>query len=176
MTTATAALAADIAASMGAGSLHERATAIAVNQPGFLADGTAAKCLARHAGHERYGLTDITADRNVLEILAGILDPTYGLILYREQVVALTLAITGRDGCDRLWARLLWDDLDTVEDHRVPVVHGRVAPWNYDDAARTWDRVVAAAPHVVSAETTYRIAASRLAMDTVAKLWFKKDA
>lgn len=176
MTITTAELAADIAASMGTGSLRERAAAIAVSRPGFLGDGTAAKCLARHTGHERYGLTDITADRDVIEILTKILNPTYGLILYREQIAALTQAITGSDGCGQLWARLLWVDLDTVEDHRDRVVHNRVAPWSYDDAARTWDRVVAAAPYVMSAADTYRLAAKQLADDTVAKLWLGKDA
>ena len=115
VTITTAELAADIAASMGTGSLRERAAAIAVNRPGFLGDGTAAKCLARHTGHERYGLTDITADRRVIEILTKILNPTYGLILYREQVAALTLAITGHEGDDQLWVNLLRSDLDAIE-------------------------------------------------------------
>lgn len=176
MTITTAELAADIAASMGTGSLRERAAAIAVNRPGFLGDGTAAKCLARHTGHERYGITDITAGRDVIEILTKILNPTYGLILYREQIAALTLAITGHTGDDHLWVSLLRSDLDAIEGHRDHVVHHRVAPWSYHDAARTWDRVAAAAPYVVSAADTYRLAAQQLADDTVASLWSGKDA
>jgi DNA polymerase III alpha subunit len=164
-----------LAIELGTGSLDDRAALHVLTRPIPLGNGVAAAYLDRRSGEaatdfERLILAD-KADCHVT--LRKALDPTFGLILYREQILALAESISGFEPGElrRLWlatAKLGGPEADEL---RRIFVSQRSSPWAHDEVARVWDLIVAASPVVVAAGDAYRAASRSMADERVDSLW-----
>jgi hypothetical protein len=161
---------------LSSGTLDDRAAFTVLNRPLALTNGTAASYLERRASdHPRQagspssgGLTPVP------DALQQILHPTFGLLLYREQTLALASAVCAFDSNElrRLWLHTAKLTVGPeADDFGRAFVNRRHSPWTSNEASRVWRMIVDAAPIVMAAGDAYRAAARRMADERVNEVW-----
>jgi hypothetical protein len=161
---------------LGSGTLDERAAFAVLNRPLPLNEGTAASYMERRArAPQRLVECEASGDPgHVSAVLQPILGATFGVLLYREQILALAYAVCEFDSNE---LRQLWLSTATLSEGPEATQFGRafvnrrVSPWTKSEAARVWHMIVDAAPIVMAAGDVYRAAARSIADERINELW-----
>jgi DNA polymerase III alpha subunit len=160
---------------LGSGTLDERAARAVLSQPLPLRNGTAAAYLARRSGEEPCFSRSPAArtETPCANAARRILGPTFGLLLYREQILALAREVARFEPGElrRLWTATTNLQAAEAADLGQAFVARRANPWTRSEAEQLWSLIVDAAPIVMAAGDVYRAAARTLADERLNDLW-----
>jgi DNA polymerase III alpha subunit len=162
-------------AQLGSGTLDERAARTVLSQPLPLRNGAAAAYLARRSGDEPFLSRSpaARAETACANAARRILGPTFGLLLYREQILALAREVARFEPAElrRLWIATTNLQAAEAADLGQAFVARRANTWTRAEAEQLWSLIVDAAPVVMAAGEVYRAAARTIAEERLNDLW-----